>query len=383
MIIIGGGAAIALQGGIPSSQPEPSPTGDLPVIVPDKTTETPSLTPEILPATETPSPSPEPSLTPTPSFTLSPTPIPIGGGGRIAFVSDREERVFQIWTMNPDGSDQRQLTVDPGDKFQPRWSPDGSRLLYVTDGGYDDWGNYFGRDIKVINADGTEIKWVVHSPGDDTDPSWSPDGTLIAFTSTRANNLRQVYVMSAACIDQAEGCEDVKPRNVSCHPEFCAVEFSPAWLPGGLSPPSWATSDQTLAVAVSINDAPAQIYLRSPEGGIPADFDRNDQIIGVDHLSWSPDGTSIIFTWNYQRGRNEITVVPLDDRGFQNTILTNTLGNKEPVFSPDGRYIAFTSSRDGDFEVYLMLVSGIDQKNLTNSPSSKDMQPDWQSVAEP
>jgi serine/threonine protein kinase/Tol biopolymer transport system component len=383
VIIIGGGAAVALMGGFPSSQPEPSPTANLPLIVPDEMTDTPESMPDIPSATETPSPSPEPSFTPTPSLTLAPTPIPIGGGGRIAFVSDRVERVFQIWTMNPDGSDQRQLTVDPGDKFQPRWSPDGTRLLFVTDGGYDDFGNYLGMDIKVINADGTEIKWVVRSPGDDTDPTWSPDGSLIAFTSTRANKLRQVYVMNAGCIEQTEGCEDVTPRNVSCHPDFCAVEYSPTWLPAGFSPPSWVNSDQTLAVAVSINDAPAQIFIRSPEGGVPTDFDRNDQIVGVDHLRWSPDGASMVFTWNYQRGRNEIALVPLEDRGFSNTILTSTFGNKEPVFSPDGRYIAFTSSRDGDFEIYLMLAGGIDQENLTNSPSSKDMQPDWQPVAGP
>ncbi|HEY42537.1 MAG TPA: hypothetical protein G4O11_00965 [Anaerolineae bacterium] len=116
---------------------------------------------------------------------------------------------------------------------------------------------------------------------------------------------------------------------------------------------------------------------------MPVDYDRNDRIVGVDHLAWSPDGSQIAFTWYYQRGNNEIAIVPLDGRGWEHQILTTTNGNKEPEFSPDGQYIVFTSSRDGKFEIYLMTLGGQGQINLTNSPISHDMQPDWQPLVSP
>ena len=57
--------------------------------------------------------------------------------------------------------------------------------------------------------------------------------------------------------------------------------------------------------------------------------------------------------------------------------LTNTAGNKEPAFSSDGRYIAFTSTRDQNPEIYIMTANGADETNITNRPGV-DMQPDWQ-----
>ncbi len=383
LILIGGGTAIGFMGGLPFSRSATEPTDTAPIVALVETSPTQTVT--VLPPTLTPSATREPSITPSTTPTTTSTFVTLGGGGRIAFVSDRVEGVFQIFTMNADGTDQRPLTIDPGDKYQPTWSPDGTRLLYVTDGGTDEFGNGLGLDIKVVNADGTGIDWVVHHTGDDTDPAWSPDGSKILFTSTRVNDLRQVFIIDATCLDVPGSCVDVKPRNISCDPEFCAVEYSPSWAPLGTKIPDWLVSTYTIAVAVSINNAPAQIYLRPPDNPVPdpKDFDRQDRIVGVDHLAWSPDGSQIVFTWYYQRGRNEIAIVPLEDRGWEYQILTTTNSNKEPVFSPDGQYIVFTSSRDGMFEIYLMTLGGQDQVNLTNSPTSQDMQPDWQPLVGP
>jgi TolB protein len=279
--------------------------------------------------------------------------------------------------MNPDGSDPRQLTFGPGDKTQPKWSPDGSRLLYVTHGGSDEFGNDLGFDIKAIHSDGTEIAWVTHSPGDETDPAWASDGSLIAFTSTRINDLRQVYVLDASCLEQAEGCVNARPKNISCSTDFCAVEYSPSWAPLGFSPPSWLPLTYNMIVATSINQAPAQIYFRPPEPEVPVDFDRGDRIVSVDHLDWAPDGTAIVFTWFYQRGTNEIFIAPIKDRGAVNIKLTESNGNKEPSFSPDGNWIVFTSTREQNPEIYLMAANGANEENLTQNPA-RDMQPDWQ-----
>ena len=275
--------------------------------------------------------------------------------------------------MYPDGSDQRQLTFDPGDKTYPSWSPDGTRLLYTAPGPVG-----MGRDIFIINADGTGIAPVVSHEGEDYDAVWSPNGSFIAFTSTRVNNIQQVFLLDATCLDQPEGCTGVRPSNISCHADFCAVESSPAWAPEGMDYPDWLPSTHNLAVTVSINQAPPQIFVRPPEALVPVDFDRRDEVVGVEDLSWSPDGSLFLFTWFFQRGSNEIYTAPIADRGATATKLTNTNGNKEAVFSPDGLLIAFTSTRDGKPKIYLMNAGGGNQVNLSNSPASRDMQPAWQ-----
>jgi len=323
--------------------------------------------------------SPTSEGTPAPAASDTPLPPPtsgapqLGGGGGIAFVSDREDgRTLQVWWMLPDGSSLRQLTFGPGDKAQPRWSPDGQRLLFVGPGGTDSSGNNLGLDVWSMNFDGTAITNLTANPGDDTDPAWSPDGARIGFASTRSNNLRQVLVAEVACTPAPGGCSLGKPRNYSYSPEFNAVEFSPVWSPDAAR----------LAVAASINGAPGRIYFHPgvlPEGGIaptPSAFDRSDTIVGANHLDWSSDGLWLIFTW-IQPGSNEIYIVPADDpKRWQK--LTNTAGNKEPSFSPDGNFIVFTSTRDQNPEVYMMPVGGGNESNLTQSSGTRDLQPDWQ-----
>lgn len=372
LALLGGGAALLLGGTLLNLAR--SPTSSLPAaaLVPTQTDTPP------------PSVTPEPEATPTPQATETPAPSPTaglvalpGGGGGLAFVSDREDgRTLQIWWMLPDGSEPRQLTFGPGDKQQPRWSPDGQRLLYVAPGGTDSYGNQLGLDVWAMNADGTGIANLTSSPGDDTDPTWSPDGARVAFTSTRSNNLRQVFVADITCAPAPGSCTLGKPRNYSYAEDFNAVEYSPVWSPDGAR----------LAVVASINGAPGRIFfhpgsLTSPVAPTPSAFDRSDTIIGADHLDWSPDGLFLVYTWK-QPGSNEIYIVPANDpKRWQK--LTNTAGNKEASFSPDGQFLVFTSTRDQNPEVYRMPVGGGNEANLTNSPTTRDLQPDWQPAPSP
>jgi serine/threonine protein kinase len=357
LLLAGGGAAILFSGVLGASRPTSIPTAASLVALLPSATQAPSTTP--LPASNTP----EPQASPTPEPTRISGPL-IGGGGRIAFVSDRADgHTLQIWIMDPDGSNPVQFTFGPGDKTQPRWSPDGQRLLYVAPGGIDSLGNKLGLDIWAINADGTGLTNLTSSPGDDADPAWSPDGSKIAFASNRINNLNQVFTMDAGCLPPPGACTPGKPHNLSAG---YAVESFPAWAPDGA----------TIAVSASINSAPGRIYMRSPSGGDPTRFDRRDKIIGAVDLAWSPDGQLLAFAW-IQPTMNEVWLARLADRGASPIRLTNSLGNKDPVFSPDGLYIAFTSTRDQNPEIYRMTSNGADQQNLTNNPG-RDMQPDWQ-----
>jgi Tol biopolymer transport system component len=133
-------------------------------------------------------------------------------GRRIAFLSDRTG-TFQVWVMDADGSDQRQLTFDAASKDQvPDWSPDGSQIAYVsaTRGGP-------GGDIWIMNADGSDQHPITAGPANLLGAAWSPDGTQIA---TLDLTTRTVEVLDL----QTASLRPVAPLG---------VQFVPAWQPRG------------------------------------------------------------------------------------------------------------------------------------------------------
>src|SRR3954451_19195013 len=90
-----------------------------------------------------------------------------GANGKIAYVSGGD-----IWTMNPDGSAQLNLTNDAAVQGSPSWSPDGARIVYEETGA-----------IWQMRADGTGRVFVNTPPNGGRDPAWSPDGTKIVLTN--------------------------------------------------------------------------------------------------------------------------------------------------------------------------------------------------------
>ena len=89
--------------------------------------------------------------------------------------------------MAPDGSNAVQLTTDADTDSQPAWSPDGTRLAFVST-------RTGVVEIWRMNFDGSGQQQHTAEAAVDVDPEWSPDGTKIAFTSTRDGN-SNIYVM--------------------------------------------------------------------------------------------------------------------------------------------------------------------------------------------
>ena len=115
---------------------------------------------------------------------------------KIAFESDRDGN-SNIYVMNADGSGLTQLTYEPADDSNPSWSPDGTRIAFNTDrdSTQEDFEN---QEIYVMNAaDGSNQTRLTYNEVRDSGPSWSPNGTKIAFASAKDGNL-EIYVMNAA-----------------------------------------------------------------------------------------------------------------------------------------------------------------------------------------
>jgi len=138
-------------------------------------------------------------------------------GHKIVFTSNRTG-TSQVWLMNADGSNQRQLTFDPQPKDQvPDWSPHGGKIAYLADThGIADMGNSWG-DIWVMNANGSHQHQITHE-ATDYGTAWSPDGTRIA---TLDFPTRTIYTLNAR---DGSDRQAVDPGG---------LQFVPGWQPLG------------------------------------------------------------------------------------------------------------------------------------------------------
>jgi Tol biopolymer transport system component len=110
------------------------------------------------------------------------------GGPRVES-PDFDRTTAEIYVMNADGTNLRQLTHDKFADYGPAWSPDGKRIAFES--------NHDGNDqIYVMDSDGRNIQRLTNNNANDISPVWSPDGTRIAFSSDRDGN-SEIYVMNA------------------------------------------------------------------------------------------------------------------------------------------------------------------------------------------
>jgi TolB protein len=195
--------------------------------------------------------------------------------------------------------------------------------------------------------------------GDDTDAAWSPDGNWIAYVNQgRFTDVRQIYISRP----------DGGNRNrISLDYE----EYSPVWSPDM----NW------LFYVVLARDHNYFWYRnKTADYATPQPYDPSSffgRLGEVADPAFSPDGSLIAYT-KLEASYKMIFSMEFESRGGKTSQMTeNRQVNYQPVWSPDAQWIAFSSERDGNPEIYLMTSAGLMQTNLTNADGI-NMQPTWQ-----
>jgi TolB protein len=275
----------------------------------------------------------------------------LGGGipgiaeSAIYFVSDRTGHK-EIWAMDYDGSNQHQLTHLGSTSLSPRISPDGSRLAFssLTKSGW---------DILMFSLDLNRTLSFPRFGGTNLSPAWSPDGGRLALSSSRGGS-PEIY----EC--------DASGGNLHRMTTGKGPDVSPVW--------NRKTGAQIAFVSGSTGLP--QVYTMEADGTNQQRM--TDQGYAVSP-SWSPNGQFLTLAWIRKYGPGEpgsSDIYLMDIASKQWVQLTHDGGRNDfPSWSPDGRHIAFQSSRSGKEEIWEMLADGTKLHQLTFT--GRNSQPNW------
>jgi TolB protein len=270
---------------------------------------------------------------------------------KLAFDSDRDgERVTgtvenrgvkEIYTADYDGENQRRVTTNRTLNINPAWSPDGRSIAYTS----------YRRgppNIFVSHIYEGTLDEVTKGPGENWLPAWSPDGTRFAFTSTRDGN-SEIYVANR---------DGSNVRRLTNNP---AIDSTPTWAPTG-----------TQVAFTSDRSGSPQIYIVAADG--LGNVQRLTSESYADRPTWSPAPfNEIAYAARNGPGFN-IKVIDVATRQTKQ-ITFDEGSNESPAYAPNGRHIAFMSTRAGKAQIFTITRDGKNLKQLTRT--GNNYQPDW------
>lgn len=195
------------------------------------------------------------------------------------------------------------------------------------------------------------LRQLTTAAGIDSEPTWSPSGKYIAFSSERyGSSGMDLWIMAA-------------PGGFAFHTTFAVSnEYGASWSPDGSTIAYYWAGD-------------GKIYFQSLGGGEPTVFTPGKR--GESEPAWSPDGTRIAFasTGPVVGGAAELDIwVREVESGVEHRVTSDPGVDRHPTWSPDGKTLAFMSDREGSFQLWSVPVVGGQPKRLSEMSAE---QPAW------
>jgi TolB protein len=269
---------------------------------------------------------------------------------KLTFNSDRdgdkmpstiEKRVIkEVYISDYDGENQRRVTTQMSMNITPTWSPDARSIAYSS----------YRRvqpQIFISNIYQGTLEELTKPPGQNFTPVWSPDGTRIAFSSSRDNNF-EIYVVNR---------DGSNMRRLTNSP---GADITPTWSPTG-----------TQIAFTSDRSGTPQIYVVGVDGLGLRQLTHESK---ADRATWSPAPYNEIAYAASTGPGNDIKVLELAT-GVVRQLTFGEGTNESPCFSPNGRHIAFSSTRAGKTEIFTMARDGKDLRQITRTGANA--YPNW------
>jgi TolB protein len=259
---------------------------------------------------------------------------------RIAFVG-QSGTTKELYVMDYDGARLTALTADRSIALSPAWSPEGSLLLFTS------YRGGAGPRLFVIASAGGKPFLVSGRPGLNTSGSYSPDGRQVLCTLSQDGN-SEIYQLDA---------RGGSPSRLTNHR---GIDTSPAWSPTG----------REIAFTSDRSGTP-HVHVMDREGGNVRRL--NFDVDYTDSPAWSPKGDRIAFVARTGGGFDVYTCKP---DGSDTRLVATGGSNENPRWSPDGRHLVFASNRGGSRGLYVSDLDGTPPRRLDTGNLSP-LSPAW------
>ena len=312
-------------------------------------------------ATQIP-PTPIP-FTPTTVVNQNIAPTPLGADYlQIAYVSTRTG-LPQIYLTNILSDQAIAVTNMTGGACQPSWSPDGTRLVFISPCAVKK-DTYPESSLFIINADGSGLQPLPTALGGDFEPAWSPDGKFIAFTSLRDGHM-QIYSYEL---------ETEKVQHL-VDTEATTAARQASWSPDGRQ-----------IVYAFQRVSTYELWLMTSLGSNERQIFTSGNVFSNQYPVWTPDGKFILFS---QRAPSDPTFPSLfslklgDNSGTALKLSLNVRSVEDVDYSPGGLWIAYESGGDRGYHVYYSTPAGGNLARITEDVTFDDFDPAWRPIVVP